>query len=346
MIPAIILAVILCFAALEYLSLFLPARCIQAKVESDLPLCSPDEEITLRYTITNTSFLPMLFVCFSVYFDDTAEIRETEQWQSAHVRRDYSGLHVEHRLRLMPHSRYTGRLRFSLGKRGLHSIGKLYLETGDYLGVRSTVRSEDAAQRIICTASLQPETPALSPLGGLLGDVSVRRFIHEDPCLLSGYREYTGQEPMKQISWMQSAKSGRLIVKQQDHTAEADVAVLLNMDGTPAQNERCLSLTRTVCEYLEEKKIPYSFRSNGDLRPSEKGLGRGHLFPILRGIGLSRLACYTGFGELVERVIAQRQPDRTYIVISATAQEAQLRLLQSHSEHRVYVLGETGGAAT
>ena len=46
-------------------------------------------------------------------------------------------------------------------------------------------------------------------LSGFLGDVSVRRFIYEDPVLTTGFREYTGREPMKHISWTQSARGPR-----------------------------------------------------------------------------------------------------------------------------------------
>ena len=123
--------------------------------------------------------------------------------------------------------------------------------------------------------------------------------------------------------------------------------MLLNMDGGEgAPMEECLSLVRTVCEELEQRKIPYTFRSNGDLRSCAKGLGRGHLFPILRGIGLSRMACYTGFGDLVERCIREKSSDRTYVVITATAQDALLRRLQSSSDHKVVVLGERAGEAS
>jgi len=346
MIVFVIVGVALALGVLEYLSLTLPPRFVRVRVESDLPLCAPGEEITLRYTVSNNSLLPLLYVSFSVYLDESAVIREPEAWQAAHVRNNISGLHVEHRLRLLPHSRFTGRVRFSLEQRGLHTLGKVYLETGDYLGLRSLVRSVEGRERIVCTAALSVDDVSLRPLGGLLGDVSVRRFLHEDPCLIAGYREYTGREPMKQISWLQTAKTGQWMVKQQDHTAEADVAVLLNMDGGEgAASERCLSLVRTVCEELEERKIPYVFRSNGDLRPSAKGLGRGHLFPILRGIGLSRLACYTGFADLVERCIAEKRGDRTYVVITSTVQDALLRRLQESSEHQLVVLGERAGDA-
>ena len=38
-------------------------------------------------------------------------------------------------------------------------------------------------------------------LGGMIGDISVNRFIFEDPMLTIGFSDYTGREPMRDISW-------------------------------------------------------------------------------------------------------------------------------------------------
>ncbi|MBQ7144680.1 MAG: DUF58 domain-containing protein [Oscillospiraceae bacterium] len=346
MIPAAIVAALLVVAALEYLSLNRAGRAVSAAVEADLPLCAPGEAVTLRWTVTNVSRLPLLYVGVSIYFDDDVTILEPEDWQKTHVVRDISGVHAELRLRLRPHSRRSGRLRFAIGRRGLHTLGKLYLETGDYLGVKSAVKTVEPKVRVICTADRAEPGEDTEPLGGLLGTRSVRRFLHEDPCLVAGYREYTGREPMKRIAWTQTARTGQWMVKQPDYTAEADVAVLLNMDGGVGPGmERCLALTRAVCETLEERKIPYLLRSNGDLRDAGRGLGRGHLFPILRGIGLSRLACYRSFSTLVDRCVAENAGERGFVVVTATPQDAQLRRLQAVSAQRLVVLTPEGVGA-
>ena len=346
MIAFVCVGTVAALIVLELISIRVSRR-IRVTCEADLTLCAPGEEIALRYTVSNASFLPVLFVGVSIYFEGPVDICEPEKWKRLYARQDYSGVYVDRKLFIPPHRKVTGRVRFSYRSRGMFGIGKVYLETGDYLGFRSTVRSWETDVRIVCTAPLDESTPQFRPLGGLLGDISVLRFLHEDPCLIVGYREYTGREPMKQISWTQTAKTGSLTVKQQDHTADADVAVLVDLSAGPAPvMERCLAITRTVCEYLEDIKVSYSMISNGDLGSSAKGLGRGHLFPILRAIGLSRMTAYTGFTDAVERCIAENHPDRTFLVISPRADEALLRRLQSCSEHRLIVLtGEEAEAS-
>ena len=80
----------------------------------------------------------------------------------------------------------------------------------------------------------------------------------EDPVLTIGYLDYTGREPMKKISWMHSAKVGKLMVKNSDYTVDANAAIVLNLaSGSAKEKEKCLEIVRTVCEKLEEEKIPY-----------------------------------------------------------------------------------------
>lgn len=337
MIYVLIFGVILIFAVLEILSLRLSERSVFTRLETDLSLCAPEEEVTLRYTVTNRSFLPLLFVGLSVYFDEDVEVCPPDgTGQKWTLRKDFSGVYAEQRMRLMPHSRRTGVVHFRIRRRGLHTLGLHYVETGDYLGIKTSVRTVEGTERIVCTAQNWDEEPEFKPLGGLLGEVSVMRFIHDDPCLIVGFRDYTGREPMKQISWYQSAKTGKLTVKQQDHTADANVAVLVNLEGgSRPELERCLSITRSVCEKLESQRIPYLFRSNGDLWDVPEGIGRSHLFPILRAIGLSRLSCFTPFAALVDRCVREGNADRTYIVITDRAPDSPLQKLQAHSEHRI-----------
>ena len=134
----------------------------------------------------------------------------------------------------------------------------------------------------------------------------------DDPTMFLGYREYTGREPMKQISWKQTAKAGRLMVRVNDYTSDRVVTILVNMySSLRPQLENCLKLVRTVCEQLEEAKIPYELMTNGDLLSVHEGMGREHLFYILRRIGISRLAGFTSFGSLIDRCVRRRRSSRS-----------------------------------
>ncbi len=328
----------------EILSLRHPLKDVSVSYDFDMLMAEPGEKITLSYQISNNGNLPVFYLGLSFSFDSGVEICEDRKWIEKHVTRSFTGLSVNRSLFLMPHSCVRGRFHISLSKRGIYRLGRCYLEAGDILGLSSSVTTVEGTRMVVCTAALAENDPEVEVLGGFLGDISVRRFIMEDPSLLVGYKEYTGVEPMKKISWIQSAKTGKLMVKQNDFTLDTDVAVAVNLERTHAsmtELERCLELTRTACEKLEEIRIPYAFLSNGDLRDIRQGFGRTHLSAILRNIGLSAPTCYSSFDTLIDRCIAGNRNNRSYILITPGLDEAgkqALRRLQSVSDHEVCVL--------
>ena len=170
-----------------------------------------------------------------------------------------------------------------------------------------------------------PENQSLlRAFGGFLGDISVRRFIMEDPILTIGFRDYTGREPMKAVSWKRTAQTGKLQVKEYDHTAQQTVMVLLNVEGGSAHElEACFSLMRYVCQELERRKILFAIRTNGNLPgPVGKlswvaeGLGQSHLQPILYALGRADDTCFYTFRYLAEQTLRHRKNNESYIVIT------------------------------
>ena len=341
MIPFVIFFSILLLALIELLSRREDLRHLHISFELDSRLVEPGEEICLRYTVRNTSRWPLLYAGLTLRLDPVFLVCEDEEWMRRHATVDFTGTRIDHHFYLLGNRKFSGKLRFSVKERGLHDFGRYYLESGDFLGLRPVLRDGPVDLRIICTAQTC-EAPHFETLGGELGNVSVHRFILDDPSLVMGYREYSGREPMKQISWNQTAKAGHLMVRQNDFTTDRIAEVIVNMDPTHAPwMERCLSLTRTVCERLEAEKVPYALQSNGDLFSLPEGLGKGHLFFIQRRLGLSRLTGYTGFASLIDRCILQRQMSCTYIIITPStddAFEAALSRLRRYTDREPIVL--------
>ncbi len=197
---------------------------------------------------------------------------------------------------LRPRQVLLHRVPVSIARRGRYYLLPLTVSAGDFLGLNETVRTTERFSEVVVMPRKAPDQRISEVLGGFLGDVSVRRFLFEDPVLTLGFREYTGREPMKSIAWTQTARSGSLMVKNYDHTMEPTVSVLLNADSRSKNSEelleRCYSIARTVCEVLEEKKIKYAFRTNTiisgsrrGLTDTREGLGERHFYGILEGLG-------------------------------------------------------------
>jgi len=302
LIPAILICLILIIAALEIVSLRVDPDKVFFRCETDMELTEPDETASLIYRVSNIARWPLMFVSFSFAFNDAIEVRESEDWKRKHGNASLLNSSYTIDTFLMPHKTYKGSIRFSVKKRGRYELGKVYIETGDFLGFKTKASSFTLDRSIVCTARRCEDEPVVEAVGGVIGDVSVRRFIMEDPSLVLGYREYTGSEPLKCISWTQTAKTGKLMVKKHDFTVDNDVAVFVDIEHTDAGTaERCLSLVRTACDMLEEARIPYALHSNGDLFNAEKGSGRTHLFEIQRRIGVAAFVRYEPFAAVASR---------------------------------------------
>ena len=316
----------------------------------DITLAEPDQIITLTSSVENRWFLPILYVRLVEYLPKDTTVHEAADWLEDHYHISPIGKqYVEESFYLLPRRRRTGTMRISLPRRGGYRLGETTLTTGDFLGLKDTSQRLNATADVVVIPRRCEDIDVLQTLGGFMGDISVRRFILEDPILTVGFREYTGREPMKSISWTQSARANRLLVKQYDYTVDATVTVLLNAeDGTEAQLEQCFSIARTVCEELEKKGIPYDFRTNGDLigplgplRRVNEGLGHQHLNTILYALGRASCMCYGTLEKLADLTLRSARPNQSYIVITPSltpARDQLLNRLRAVSDGQVCVL--------
>ncbi len=296
----------------------------------DTKLAEPDEKITFLGRLINTWIYPVTYINLDEVMPEEAVI----EGKKKNV--------ISFSPFLLMHKSFRHKVFFSLPKRGVYNGGKYYIETGDFLGFKSYVRSGRIETEIVVMPKLCDDAIVLKILGGYLGEISVKRFIMEDPTLSIGYSDYTGREPMKKIAWNQSAKIGKLMVKNSDYTVDANAAVVLNMAlGSNEEKEKSLEIVRTVCEGLEQQHIPYQFLSNGDAGNLEEGYGKMHLNQLMTNLGRSKLNGYSSFDDLIERCIRERKRSRSYFVISApmsVEEKKALIRLQKYSEYEICVL--------
>lgn len=237
-----------------------------------------------------------------------------------------------------------------LTKRGRYFFRGASVEAGDFLGMDTLTKSYQELEEIV-VKPLPCMTAELDlMLGGFLGEYAVKNSLLEDPVLSIGFREYTGREPFRSISWTQSAKYGRLLVKQFECTADLSCQILLNMDcgrnyadGKEEQMgilmERCFSIVRSACEKLEQKKIPYGFMTNGIIagamgswKQVEEGLGAGHLETVLEGLGRMTHERRETMDEFFGRVRKGIHGAESFLVVTPVREERVLSLVQSLEE--------------
>ena len=310
----------------------------------DCIMAEPNEPVTLESTIENSRRLPVPFVRLQHRLPSDAELCD----ETNIVRDTLFYRNTEEKFSVRSRSYVKKSFRFSIGRRGIFEVGKYQLSVGDFFGFREERHFGDGSSIVIIPSRCE-RISTLQALGGFIGDISVRRFIMDDPILTIGFRDYTGHEPMKSISWTRTATAGSLQVKEFDRTAEQTVTVLLNVSGgSDEELEDCFRLTRTVCERLEKEKIPYAFRTNGFL-PSPTGaifnlpdgLGYHHLSTILYGLGGANYTCFYSLHTLIHQSLMKRKHNESFIVITPEPDENDqliLQRLQAFSSNPMCVL--------
>lgn len=243
---------------------------------------------------------------------------------------------------MMPRQRMTRRVTASLAARGRYTFNGATLYGGDFLGLSERAKYFPKFREAVVLPKRIESKGLNETLGGFLGDISVRRFILEDPVLTLGFREYTGREPLKQISWPVTARAGQMMVKNYDHTLELTVTIVLNIDtklyGYAAHPlmETCYSIARNVCETLEERHIQYSFITNaaavnmtGAWAYVPDGLGGGHLSTILEGLGRATYSSRRNAHALIDGAVRRAESGRAHILITPTAVDLSEELLSA-----------------
>lgn len=304
-------------------------------------LLEPEEEFIIRSTIENHKplFLPYLSMEESLPYE--IQISETEQ-----VDRDSTGLQVftnttsaqyeqirnaylKSSFYLMPNQKFTREVRASLPCRGRFLFRGCNLHGGDFLGLSDSDRSFPTTREVVVMPKRAPIPDIGRLVGDFLGDLSVNRFIFEDPMLTIGFSEYTGREPLRDISWSQTARMGRTMVKNYDHTVDLSLTILLNVQSANPNSdddqavETCISMVRSLCETLEEQHIKYSFLTNaipvgmiGGADEIEQGNGNRHFFAMMEMLGRLTSIGAKPFSNTILRACRTSEQGRHHILVT------------------------------
>ncbi len=333
----LLIVIVICAAIFEQYSLNHALDRIAFSSKPSRTLVEIDEEFELETVIENHKLLPLMFLRVRELLP-----LEIDVYGEGHVLENHRlGKELVWSLYLMPYQRFVRNVNVTLPKRGRYFIHGAYLQGGDLLGF-SEQEKRFASVKEIVVPPKATDSPGLDKtLGNFMGDVSVNRFILEDPVLTLGFREYTGQEPMRNISWKQTARMGDLMVKNFDYTLDLTVTVVLNchFDGFIVNEalEDIYSMARTVCERLENAGVPYCFITNADTSGGQgqqsfigEGMGADHFIGILELLGRATYRAIETFEQTLDRATMRAEQGRIHIIITPelphTVNKALIRL--------------------
>ena len=261
----IFLIVVLLFAAiLEYLSLRGGVSSVNVDFTLSTMRSEPGEEINVITTVKNTGRLPVSYLCVRTSYPLCAQLPE-----GVGERGDLFLCTVSDIYRFWLRQKITRSMPFSIEKRGVHIIAGKDIHRGDFLGFKTTTGHLTQRREVLIYPRRLENSALIEALGSYTGETSAQRWLIRDPILTIGIREYTGNEPMRTISWSQTARRGELMVREFDFTRSMNCCLLFCTDGTQYEEtqlmDTCCSAARTICEELAARGVETSFFTNSYL---------------------------------------------------------------------------------
>ena len=322
----VLITIIIIIYVIEQISIKNALKGIEYTQKPSLTIVEPNEEFDIVIILQNKT---RRFVAFLRLIEKFS--KEIDLHLKDIVKTGINNIESSHYL--MPRQKLERRIRASIPKRGRYFLYGATIFEGDFLGVKETSSDYSCIEEVVVI----PKETSLSDfeimLSGYIGDISINRFIFEDPILTAGFNDYTGQEPQKMISWVQTARVGHLMVKKYDYTLELMVTILLNIDYNGDNHdelvEECFSIGRSVCQFLEIKNIKYRFITNATIagsRPiwanSDYSWGKNYLMNILEGLGRAVYIVKEPYEKMMDRAMNFAELGTGHILITPNMEES------------------------
>jgi uncharacterized protein (DUF58 family) len=274
------------------------------------------DEITVELVVRNTGRLPIPWV--QVGIGVPVELR---------------GAPVPDQVvTLGPYAERTLRYPVVCRRRGLYSLGTLFVETGDILGLTEHFSAVYAPGTVLVYPSIVPlrglGLPARSPTIA----VPARLPLFEDASRLVGVREYQQGDSWRRIHWPATAGSGRLAVKQWQPSTARETLICLDLDlasypvWLPEATEQAIVAAASIANHgIAREKLPVGLAMEGRdhagtlrrviLPPRAE---RDHLMTILAALATVRVTGGGQFLELLHEQSARAAWGTTLAVITGT----------------------------
>ncbi len=130
---------------------------------------------------------------------------------------------------LKPRSKCTRVRKIKCIKRGVFSFDNTIITATDILGLVRVTQSVPVNISVTVLPTASDGKDAVLSFNEPIGEISVKRFINEDPFIISGSREYTGREPLNRINWNYTASQNKLIVCNNEYSTSRTALIIMNM---------------------------------------------------------------------------------------------------------------------
>jgi len=184
---------------------------------------------------------------------------------------------------LMPFQRITRRHKVKFLRRGTYNIGSASLTAGDLSGLFQCSRDQRLDVEIMVYPKLLDDRDMPVPLSRLIGESMIERQLQRDPFLINSIRPYRPGDPVRDIHWPATARTGEVHVRVHDYSAQTRLMVIINaqirenqwdnlMDYEQDVVEKEISMAATLCLRTLRMGLTAGFATNMPVGESEEGV--------------------------------------------------------------------------
>lgn len=175
---------------------------------------------------------------------------------------------------LLSHQQILRRHRVRFLHRGSFNMGNASLTAGNVLGFLTCRKEQNLDAPVLVFPALLKDDWLPVPIVNHLMKVTRQPQLLQDPFLVRGLRAYQPGDPVRDIHWAATARTGEVQVRLHDYSARTKLLVVLNaqhhrdqwhahLDDKMAEEiEYGISLAATICVKALEEGVPVGFASN------------------------------------------------------------------------------------
>lgn len=226
MIIVLLIGILIAMAVCRLLYQRLWAKELSVELTFNQPYVYAGEWTQLSEKIENRKKMPVSPVEVRFRMKKGIQFRETENTSISDFvyKRDiYS---------LVGNQRITRALYMLCQKRGLYTIEDVSTVTYSLLQEKLYENAHKTDAKIYVYAKRTDVSDILRACDNLLGDKESNRKYLEDPFAFASIREYTMQDPMKNINWKASAKTGGLMVNTYTSMQNERMMIYLDIEDS------------------------------------------------------------------------------------------------------------------
>lgn len=314
----------------------------------DRSRCFKGESIVLSAAAENKKLLPLSFVEIVEDMPSQLNYEINDNVKNEAGRNNHYSTMI-----LLPYQKIVRKYNITCPERGRFSFSSVKVNIGDLFGLRTYPMDIENPVELLVYPPVKPLKDLIVDYRNPMGDVSVKRWIIEDPTIITGIREYTSYDPLNRIHWPSSVRSGRLMVKNFDFTSNQKAVILLNVETSKPfwvqidtdTIENAITITASVCNELIECGIAAGVCTNSDINGPDTresnfvlpSCTNEHMTEILELLAKVTYSPHQSFEDLLSGILPNMHSDTHYIIVTPIITEQMAEIISIISKRSITV---------